>query len=94
MKICAVCAFGVGSSIIAKMNIEAILADEGREEIEVITVDLGSISGTDADIYVTTNELSENFPEEFKDKTVVLDNFIDRASIQQSLDPRIAALGA
>ena len=31
MKICAVCGFGVGSSVIAKMNIESILAQEAQD---------------------------------------------------------------
>jgi PTS system ascorbate-specific IIB component len=89
MKICAVCGFGVGSSVIAKMNIESILAEEGRSDIEVETVDLGSVSGVDADIFVTTNELFDNFPDELKDKTIVLSNFVDKASIKQAIDERI-----
>lgn len=90
MKICAVCGFGVGSSVIAKMNIESILAEEGRDDIEVETVDLGSVSGVDADIFVTTNELFDNFPTELKDKTIVLSNFVDKASIKQAIDERIS----
>lgn len=89
MKICAVCGFGVGSSVIAKMNIESILAEEGRSDIEVETVDLGSVSGVDADIFVTTNELFDNFPVELKDKTIVLSNFVDKASIKRAIDERI-----
>lgn len=94
MKICAVCGFGVGSSVIAKMNIEAILSDEGRDDVSVETVDLGSVSGTDADIYVTTNELADDFPDELKPKTIVLGNFVDRDAIKAAVDARIAELEA
>lgn len=76
MKIVAVCGLGVGSSVIAKMNIESILADEGKDEVDVDTIDLGSIRSAPADIYVTTRELFDNFPDEYKDKTIVLTNFV------------------
>ncbi|MGL5173656.1 MAG: PTS sugar transporter subunit IIB [Olsenella sp.] len=92
MKIIAVCGFGVGSSVIAKMNIEGILSEEGMDDVEVETVDLGSVSGTDGDVYVTTHELYDNFPEELKSKTIALDNFIDRASIKVAIDPWLDAL--
>ena len=63
MKLVAVCGFGVGSSIIAKMNIESILQKRNREDIVVETIDLGSVQGADVDYYVTTNELFDNFPD-------------------------------
>lgn len=53
MKLVAVCGFGVGSSIIAKMNIESILQKRNREDIVVETIDLGSVQGADGDYYVT-----------------------------------------
>ncbi|MFT8889778.1 MAG: PTS sugar transporter subunit IIB [Ethanoligenens sp.] len=93
MKIVAVCGFGVGSSVIAKMNIESILQEEGKDA-EVATVDLGSITSVSADIYVTTRELFENFPEEYKSKTIVLTNFVDKTSIKKSLDEKISSLNA
>lgn len=89
MKIVAVCGLGVGSSVIAKMNIESILADEGKDEVDVDTIDLGSIRSAPADIYVTTRELFDNFPDEYKDKTIVLTNFVDKNDIKDHLDPKI-----
>ncbi len=89
MKIVAVCSFGVGSSVIAKMNIEKVLKAEGRDDIMVETADLGSVTGSDGDLFVTTNEIFENFPEELKDKTIVLNNFIDQAAIKEGIDPRL-----
>ena len=94
MKICAVCGFGVGSSVIAKMNIDSILAQEGKDDIEVETVDLGSVTGVDADVFFTTNELFDNFPDELKPKTVVLDNFVDLGSIKEKLDAKLSEFGA
>lgn len=92
MKIIAVCGLGVGSSVIAKMNIESILSEEGKDEVDVDTVDLGSIRSAPADIYVTTQELFEDFPEEDKEKTIVLTNFVDKNDIKAHLDPKMAEL--
>ncbi|MFC6206454.1 MULTISPECIES: PTS sugar transporter subunit IIB [Levilactobacillus] len=92
MKIIAVCGLGVGSSVIAKMNIESIVSDEGKDDVTVDTIDLGSIRSAPADIYVTTRELFDNFPEEYKAKTIVLTNFVDKNDIKAHLDPKMAEL--
>ena len=92
MKIIAVCGLGVGSSVIAKINIESILSEEGKDEVDVDTVDLGSIRSAPADIYVTTRELFEDFPEEDKEKTIVLTNFVDKNDIKEHLHPKMAEL--
>ena len=89
MKLVAVCGFGVGSSIIAKMNIESILQKRNREDIVVETIDLGSVQGADGDYYVTTNELFDNCPDGIKERTIVLNNFIDLAAIESALEERI-----
>lgn len=73
------------------MNIDSILTQEGRDDIKVETVDLGSVTGLDANVFFITNELFDNFPDELKPKTVVLDNFVDLASIKEKLDEKLAA---
>ena len=94
MKIIAVCGFGVGSSVIAKMNIESILDEENKSsDATVETVDLGSVSGTDGDLYVTTNELFDQIPEDIQEKTIVLSNLVDKDAIKKSIDPKLENLG-
>ena len=67
MKIIAVCGFGVGSSVIAKMNIESILDEENKSsDATVETVDLGSVSGTDGDLYVQPTNCLIRFQKIFK----------------------------
>ena len=92
MKIVAICGFGVGSSVIGKMNIESIVNDHGFDDIDVDTVDLGSVTGKPADIYVTTRELVDNLPEAVKEKTLVITNFVDKDGIAKELVPRIEEL--
>ena len=94
MKIIAVCGLGVGSSVIAKLNIESIIAAENRD-IDVDTIDLGSIKSAPADIYVTTRELYDDVPEDgdYREKTIVMTNFVDQADIKSHLDERFEKLG-
>ena len=93
MKIVAVCSFGVGSSVIAKMNIENILESEKRDDFSVETIDVGSIRSVEADLYVNTNELAEDFPEDLKTKTLVLNNFVNQEEIKAALDERLKEMG-
>lgn len=93
MKIVAVCSFGVGSSVIAKMNIENILESEKRDDFSVETIDVGSIRSVEADLYVTTNELAEDFTEDLKTKTLVLNNFVNQEEIKIALDERLKEMG-
>lgn len=84
MKITCVCGMGMGSSLIAKMNIESILSQEGIEA-EVDNCDLGSVSTQNSDWYVTTRELADNMPENIKDHTIVLTDFISVDAIREEL---------
>ena len=52
------------------------------------------MTGVDADVFFTTNELFDNFPDELKPKTVVLDNFVDLGSIKEKLDAKLSEFGA
>lgn len=84
MKIVCVCGMGLGSSVIAKMNIEQVLK-KMQIEAQVETCDLGSIRSISADVYVTTRELAVTMPEELQVKTLVLTNFVRKVEIESSL---------
>ena len=86
MKILCVCGFGLGSSMIAKVNVEEICSDQGVEA-DVDTCDLGSIAGTNADLYVTTRELFEDFPDKLREKTLCITNFVKKKEIAAELLP-------
>lgn len=92
MKIVAICGLGVGSSVIGKMNIESIVSDNDLDDVDVDTVDLGSVTSKPADIYITTRELVENLPEDVKNKTIVITNFVDKNGIADKLLPKINEL--
>jgi PTS system ascorbate-specific IIB component len=86
MKIVCVCGMGLGSSVIAKMNIESVLK-KLNFDASVETCDLGSINSVVGDLYVTTREISETFPSDIMKKTVVLTNFVKKTEIESILEP-------
>jgi len=86
MKILCVCGMGLGSSLIAKMNIDEILKEMNiRATVE--TCDVGSIRSEKADLYVTTRELAANIPAENAAKTVILTNFVKKDEIRKAMEP-------
>lgn len=84
MKIVCVCGMGLGSSVIAKMNIEQVLKKMGLLAT-VDTCDLGSVRSVPADLYVTTRELAVSMPAEVQGKTIVLTNFVRKVEIESSI---------
>ncbi|SHE33515.1 PTS system, ascorbate-specific IIB component [Thermoanaerobacter uzonensis DSM 18761] len=86
IKVVTVCGMGVGSSVIAKLNVENLLK---KLDINgnVDSCDLGSVTSTNGDIYVTTKEIFENLPENIKDKTIVISNFVAIKEIEEVLAP-------
>ncbi|MDH5045328.1 PTS sugar transporter subunit IIB [Enterococcus faecalis] len=88
LKLICVCGMGLGSSVIAKMNIEEILKSSPLEA-RVDTCDIGSIQGVVADYYITTKELAENIPEAMQAQTIVLSNFVNKAEIEAVLVDQI-----
>lgn len=84
MKIVCVCGMGLGSSVIAKMNIEQVLKKMNLSAT-VDTCDLGSVRSVPADLYVTTRELALSMPAEVQSKTIVLTNFVRKVEIESSI---------
>ena len=84
MKIVCVCGMGLGSSVIAKMNIEQVLKKMDLVAT-VDTCDLGSIRSVHADLYVTTRELAVSMPAEVQSKTIVLTNFVRKVEIESNI---------
>lgn len=86
MKIVCLCGMGLGSSLIAKMNIEELLKELGIKAT-VETCDIGSIKSESADYYITTNELAKNIPPENDGKVIVLSNFVKKNEIRIAIEP-------
>lgn len=88
LKIICVCGMGLGSSVIAKMNLESILVDLNiAADIEVC--DLGSVNMLNADYFITTRELADNIPKNLENQTIVLSNFVNKKEIEKVVIEKI-----
>ena len=83
MRILTVCGMGSGSSLILKMNVDEILAKHNIEA-SVEACDLGSVSGQDADLIVSTAELKSKL-DGLSVKKVFVDNVVDKDAIEEAL---------
>lgn len=90
MKIVCLCGMGLGSSLIAKMNIGELLK-EMKIKATVETCDVGSIRSEKADYFVTTKELARNIPAENSGKTIILTNFVKKDEIRKAMEPIFSA---
>lgn len=82
-KIVTVCGCGLGSSLIAKMTIDQILAENGYDaSIEV--ADGGSATGMKCDFYITTPQFAERLrPTGIP--VIEVSNFVNRQEISDKL---------
>ncbi|MBC5688889.1 PTS sugar transporter subunit IIB [Mediterraneibacter sp. NSJ-55] len=84
MKIVCVCAMGLGSSLILRMNVEKALERLGVKDAKVEVADTGSARGANPDVIVS----SHSFCEELADMNVPMVevvNYTDIAYIEAEL---------
>ena len=81
LKILVVCGFGVGTSLMLKMNIEKVLKPEGIAA-DVVTGDIGSAPSTPCDIVFTSTELGDKLKSKMSVPVVVVKNFVKPDEIQ------------
>jgi PTS system ascorbate-specific IIB component len=80
LKILAVCGFGVGTSLLLKMNIMTALKKLGiRAEVE--NIDITTAKSVDCDMIFTSNELASQMSGITK-PIIVINNFMDINEIQ------------
>lgn len=75
LKVVAVCGFGIGSSLMLKMNIDKVLRENGIAA-DVTTCDVGSATATPCDIVFTSAELGEKLKSRLQVPVVVISNFV------------------
>ena len=82
LTIVSVCGFGIGSSIILKMTIDKMLADEGIEA-DVQPQDITSLGGTAADIVFTSVEFADRVRERMSCPVITVNSFIDLNEVRE-----------
>ncbi|MBY2476709.1 PTS sugar transporter subunit IIB [Clostridioides difficile] len=80
LNVLAVCGFGVGTSLILKMNVESALKSNNIDA-EVSNTDITTATSCNADIIFTSNELYEQLKSTVCVPVVKIDNFMDLKEI-------------
>jgi PTS system ascorbate-specific IIB component len=84
ISILAVCGFGVGSSLLLKINISNV-AKANKIDAEVNTGDVATATSTPCDVIFTSKELAETMTKRAKVPVVVIDSFVDKKEILEKL---------
>jgi PTS system ascorbate-specific IIB component len=86
MRILTVCAMGLGTGLLLRMNTEAALAQIGVNDAQVEVADIATAKGMGPayDIVLTSSELAEQLGS-VKGQLITIHNFIDKAEIESKL---------
>ena len=82
ITVLAVCGFGVGTSLILRMNIEKVLK-ENKIDAEVINADVTTGTSIACDVIFTSKELYTLLEEKVKVPLVQINNFMSNAEIME-----------
>ncbi|MGF1683913.1 PTS sugar transporter subunit IIB [Photobacterium makurazakiensis] len=94
MKIMVVCGHGLGTSLMMEMSIKSIIKDL-NVDANVDHIDLGSAKGTDCDIFIGTNDITEQLiAQGVEGKIVSLANMVDKNAMKERLSVALQELGA
>ncbi len=92
LKILAICGFGVGTSLILRMNIERVLA-EHQIDAEVTNADMMIGPSMDCDMIFTSRDLYEELKKRVDIPLIIIDNFLDLDEIASKGIAAIAERG-
>jgi len=88
IKILAVCGNGLGSSLMLKINVTAVIKDLGISDVEVGHCDLTSVASEKADVVVVTKDLAPNFGD--SQPVISLANVMSKAELKEKLQDYFA----
>ena len=84
INIITLCSFGVGTSLILKINIESIL-NELNKNFEVSTSDILTVTSLNPDFIVTSNYLLKDMKDKVSVPIIGVENFINKKDLKNSL---------
>lgn len=89
IRVFAVCGMGLGTSAILKSRLRQAL-DATGVEYQLDVTDASAVSGQQADLIFTSNELAERMAN-VSAKVVIIDNFMDRDEIRRKATEAVAS---
>jgi ascorbate PTS system EIIB component len=90
IKIMTLCGFGLGTSLVLKMTLDAVL-DSNGVTAETFCSDADTALGQSYDLVVTSRELAGLF-DGVSQPVVVIDNFLSLEEVQEKVMPVILDL--
>lgn len=90
-KIMTACGSGIGSSLMVRMNVQKILTEMGRDDIEVFNSTTSDAQPGAADIFVVGKDL-ESFVSNLE-HVVVLNNIVSKDELREKLHAKFDELG-
>lgn len=91
IKVLAVCGFGVGTSLLLKMNIDDVFKKNGIDA-DVTNADITTVASCPADIIFTSNELYNQLEGKVEIPLIKIDNFMNLDEIEEKGVPAIKKL--
>ena len=88
ITVLAICGFGVGTSLILRMNIEKVLKDNGIDA-EVINADVMTGTSIACDVIFTSQELYTVIEDKVTAPMIQIDNFMSNSEIAEKGIPVI-----
>ena len=79
-----VCGFGVGTSLMLKINLEGLIR-KNNLDAEAFCSDLSSFAGNDCDLIFCSAELYENIAQRTNVPIVKIENFMDANELETKL---------
>ena len=92
LNIISVCSFGIGSSLILKMNLDSVLQDL-KIDADVTTSDITSLSSITGDFIVTSEYLFEDVKDNTNLKVIPVKNFINKSSLKTDIIASLKEMG-
>lgn len=86
-KIMCCCGNGLGSSMLARINVQDILNEEGIRDIEVVNDTIADCSEGAADLFIVSKDLEDSVSG--IDNKIILDNLMDKDEIRNKLMPLV-----
>ena len=84
LKVNTVCLNGVGTSVILKLTVEAVLKEMGIDAV-VESTDVKGIANYSPDVIVTSPEYAEKIGPKEPVKVVTVTNFVDKENMRSAL---------
>lgn len=91
IRVLAVCGFGVGTSLILKMNIDDVLKKNGINA-DVTNADITTAASCPSDVIFTSNELYSQLEGKVEIPLIKINNFMNLDEIEEKGIPVIKKL--